>query len=204
MGKRMSKEKDARDVALREYNTFMEKYKAGVEGGNPKLMQHMLKLEANKIRTQDILNSIEKSQAGLDEGLYDFEKDKMKIQMNSDEYRKDQARQEAFIQMATKDTTQEKEEPKQAPISIGDPDKMDAYRLDLDVNDFGQIAPKKEEKIEVKKEVKKDEPKPTITVDPKTGKKVYNGPKLRSRKMVDGKVWDTSHPNFHDRGVGGM
>lgn len=208
MGKVMSKEKDARDVALREYNTFMEKYKAGVEGGNPKLMQHMLKLEANKIRTQDILNSIEKSQAGLDEGLYDFEKDKMKLQMNSEEYRKDQAREEAFIQMATKDTTQEeKEEPKQASISIGDPDKMDAYRLDLDVNDFGQIAPvTPAPKKEVKKEVKK-EPKPVssaIEVDPKTGKKVYKGPKLRSRKIVDGKVWDSSHPNFHDRGVGGM
>ena len=149
MGKVMSKEQDARDLALREYNGFMEKYKEGVEAGNMKLMQHMLKLEADKIRTQSILDAIEKSTAGLDENVYDFESDKMKIQMNSDEYRKDQAREEAFIKMATKDTTQqEKEEPKQAPISIGDPDKMDAYRFDP--TDFGQIAPEAP-----KKEVKK-------------------------------------------------
>jgi len=204
MGKTMSKEKDARDVALREYDTFMDKYREGVESGNPRLMQHMLKLEANKIRTQDIVNSIEKSKAGLEEGLYDFEKDKMKIQMNSDEYRTDQARQDAFINMATKDTTQEeKEEPKQAPISIGDPDKMDAFRLDIDASNFGQIAPSSPAP---KKEVKK-EPKTVnsaIEVDPETGKKVYKGPKLRSRKIVGGKTWDNSHPNFHDRGVGGM
>ena len=55
-----------------------------------------------------------------------------------------------------------------------------------------------------KKEVKKEEPKPAVTVDPKTGKKVYNGPKLRSRKMVDGRVWDSSHPKYHDKGVGGI
>ena len=42
----MSKEQDARDLALREYNGFMEKYKEGVEAGNMKLMQHMLKLES--------------------------------------------------------------------------------------------------------------------------------------------------------------
>ena len=49
MGKVMSKEKEARDIALKEYNKFMEKYKQGVEAGNMKLMQHMLKLEADKI-----------------------------------------------------------------------------------------------------------------------------------------------------------
>ena len=78
----MSKEKDARDVALREYDTFMDKYKQGVEAGNMKLMQHMLRLEADKIRTQSILDSIEKSTASLDENVYDFEDSKMKLQMN--------------------------------------------------------------------------------------------------------------------------
>jgi len=187
----MSKERDARDLALREYNTFMEKYKEGVEAGNMKLMQHMLKLEADKIRTQSILDSIEKSSAGLDENVYDFEKDKMKIQMNSEEYRRDQAREKAFIDMATKDTTKE---PKQAPISIGDPDKMDTFRFDP--ADFGQIT-KQEPKKEVKEKNKKTDPKPTISVDPKTGKKVYNGPKLRSRKVVDGKEWNNSHPKYN-------
>ena len=185
----MSREKEARDIALKEYNQFMEKYKEGVEAGNPKLMLHMLKLEANKVRTQDIVNSIEKSSAGIDENIYDFEDDKMKIQMSSEEYRKDQAREDAFIKMATRDTTQEDEEPKQAPISIGDPDKMDAYTFtDVNPSDFGQIAPI---------EPPKKEPKPTpsaIEIDPETGKKVYKGPKLRSRKVVDGKEWNEQHP----------
>ena len=195
MGKVMSKEKEARDVALREYDTFMEKYKAGVEAGDPRLMQHMLKLEANKIRTQDILNSIEKSSAGLDESLYDFEKDKMKIQMSSEEYRRDQAREEAFIKMATKDTTKE-EEIIQPPISIGDPDKQ-VYHINS--HDFGQIAPTPQpEKKNKAKTRKEPEQTPTITVDPKTGKKVYNGPKLRSKKVVDGKVWDNTHPDYHE------
>ena len=188
MGKIMSKEQDARDLALREYDKFMEKYKQGVEAGNMKLMQHMLKLEADKIRTQSILDSIQKSSAGLDENVYDFEDTKMKIQMDSEEYRQDQAREQAFIKMATKDTTKE-QAPKPAPISIGDPDKIDTYRLDA--MDFGQInkpAPKKE----VKKKVK-----PVVSVDPDTGKKVYNGPKLKSRRVVDGKEWDSSHPNYN-------
>ena len=194
MGKVMSKEQDARDLALREYDKFMEKYKQGVEAGNMKLMQHMLKLEADKIRTQSILDSIQKSSAGVDENVYDFEDTKMKIQMDSDEYRQDQAREQAFIKMATKDTTQE-QAPKPAPISIGDPDKMDTFRLDA--MDFGQIskpAPKKE----VKKEVKKNTPKPVVTIDPETGRKVYNGPKLKSRRVVDGKEWNATHPGFHD------
>ena len=167
MGKIMSKEQDARDLALREYDKFMEKYKQGVEAGNMKLMQHMLKLEADKIRTQSILDSIQKSSAGLDENVYDFEDTKMKIQMDSEEYRQDQAREQAFIKMATKDTTKE-QAPKPAPISIGDPDKIDTYRLDA-----------------------------IVSVDPDTGKKVYNGPKLKSRRVVDGKEWDSSHPNYN-------
>ena len=196
----MSKEQDARDLALREYDKFMGKYKQGVEAGNMKLMQHMLKLEADKIRTQSIVDSIEKSSAGLDENVYDFENSKMKIQMDSDEYAKDQAREQAFIKMATKDTTQE-EAPKQAPISIGDPDKMDSFKLDA--MDFGQIA-KKDPIPVAKKEPKKKAVKPVISVDPKTGRQVYNGPKLRNKRIVDGKEWDESHPNFMDKGVGGM
>ena len=70
----MSKETEARDVALREYNKFMEKYGDGVEAGNMKLMQHMLRLEADKIRTQSILDSIEKSEAGLDETVYGIQR----------------------------------------------------------------------------------------------------------------------------------
>ena len=195
----MSKEKDARDVALNEYTVFMDKYQEGVEAGNMKLMQHMLRLEADKIRTQSIMDAIEKSSAGIDEGVYDFEETKMKLQMDSDEYRRDQALDNAFVKMATKDTTQE--EPKQAHISIGDPDEMVSVRMDA--MNFGQInkpAPTKE--IKVTKEEPKDTP--TITVDPETGRKVYNGPKLRSRKVVEGKEWDQSHPNFEDKGVGGM
>jgi len=198
MGKIMSKEKDARDVALREYDTFMNKYKQGVEAGNMKLMQHMLRLEADKIRTQSILDSIEKSTASLDENVYDFEDSKMKLQMDSEEYRKDQAREEAFIKMATTDTTKEVEENKPL-ISIGNPDEMQSVRMDA--MDFGQIA-KSDPKP--KKEVKKAKVTPTISVDPKTGKKVYNGPKLRSKRVINGKTWDSSHPNFHDQGVGGM
>ena len=198
MGKIMSKEQEARDISLQEYDTFMNKYKAGVESGNMKMLQHMLRLEADKIRTQSILDAVEKSEAGLDENVYDFEQSKMKIQMDSDEYRQDQARQNAFVKMATKDTTNE--EPKQAPISIGDPDKMDTFRLDA--MDFGQIA--KAPTKEVEKEVKKEAPKPVVTIDPITGRKVYNGPKLRNKRIVDGKEWDSSHPKFMDKGVGGM
>jgi|TARA_R110001606_G_scaffold10894_1_gene46986 hypothetical protein len=196
----MSKEAQARDVALSEYNKFMDKYKAGVEAGNMKLMQHMLRLEADKIRTQSILDAIEKSEAGIDSGVYDFEESKMKIQMDSEEYARDQAREQAFVKMATKDTTKEVESTP-APISIGDPDKMDSFRLDA--MDFGQIA-KAEPKNEVKPVVKKKEAKPVITIDPETGRKVYNGPKLRNKRIVDGKEWDESHPNFMDKGVGGM
>lgn len=196
----MSKESQARDVALSEYNKFMDKYKAGVEAGNMKLMQHMLRLEADKIRTQSILDAIEKSEAGIDSGVYDFEESKMKIQMDSEEYARDQAREQAFVKMATKDTTKEVESTP-APISIGDPDKMDSFRLDA--MDFGQIA-KAEPKNEVKPVVKKKEAKPVITIDPETGRKVYNGPKLRNKRIVDGKEWDESHPNFMDKGVGGM
>ena len=187
----MSKEKEARDVALKEYNEFMEKYKEGVEAGNPKLMQHMLRLEANKVRTQDIVNAIEKSSAALDENIYGDTK--MKIQMTEDEYNKDQGikkvdkREEAFIKMATR------------PISIGNPDEMDSYKIDT--SSFGQITPTPKPKQEVKENVKESS---AIEVDPETGKKVYKGPKLRSRKIVDGKEWNESHPNFHDRGVGGM
>ena len=196
----MSKEAQARDVALSEYNKFMDKYKAGVEAGNMKLMQHMLRLEADKIRTQSILDAIEKSEAGIDSGVYDFEESKMKIQMDSEEYARDQAREQAFVKMATKDTTKEVESTP-APISIGDPDKMDSFRLDA--MDFGQIA-KAEPKNEVKPVVKKKEAKPVMTIDPETGRKVYNGPKLRNKRIVDGKEWDESHPNFMDKGVGGM
>ena len=39
----MSVEKEARDIALREYDVFMDKYKEGVEAGNMKLMMHMLR-----------------------------------------------------------------------------------------------------------------------------------------------------------------
>jgi hypothetical protein len=191
MGKIMSKETQARDVALNEYNKFMDKYKAGVEAGNMKLMQHMLRLEADKIRTQSILDAIEKSEAGIDGGVYDFIDTKMKIQMDSEEYRQDQAREQAFVKMATKDTTNETKKP--APISIGDPDKMDSYRLDA--MDFGQIAKPAAPK-EVKPVVKKKEVKPVITIDPETGRKVYNGPKLKSRRVVDGKNWDATHPSF--------
>ena len=195
----MSKERQARDLALREYDKFMDKYKEGVESGDMRLMQHMLKLEADKIRTQSILDAIEKSTATVDGNLYDFEKTKMKLQMDSEEYRNDQAREKAFIDMATRDTTKEeaKDEPKQAPISIGDPDKMDTFRLDA--MDFGQIAktePKAEPKT-VKKETKKKEAKPVVSVDPETGKKVYNGPKLGVRKVVKGKNWDSAHPDYH-------
>ena len=191
----MSKERDARDLALREYDKFMEKYKAGVEAGDMRLMQHMLKLEADKIRTQTILDAIEKP-AAIDKNLYDFEEKKMKLQMNSDEYRRDQARQEAFIKMATKDTT--KEEVISSPISIGDPDKMDAYRFDP--ANFGQIAPIKNKTT--KKVVKKETPKQQtgIVIDPETGKKVYKGPKLKSRKVINGKEWDETHPDFHGNG----
>ena len=191
MGKIMSKETQARDVALNEYNKFMDKYKAGVEAGNMKLMQHMLRLEADKIRTQSILDAIEKSEAGIDGGVYDFVDTKMKIQMDSEEYRQDQAREQAFVKMATKDTTNETKKP--ASISIGDPDKMDSYRLDA--MDFGQIAKPAAPK-EVKPVVKKKEVKPVITIDPETGRKVYNGPKLKSRRVVDGKNWDATHPSF--------
>ena len=153
----MSKEREARDLALREYENFMEKYKDGVEAGNMKLMQHMLKLEADKIRTQSILESVEKSSAGLDENVYDFEEKKMKIQMDSEEYRQDQAREQAFIKMATKDTTKA---PKPAPISIGDPDKMDTFTLDP--SNFGQISKPEP----VKEEPKKPKVKPVVTIDP--------------------------------------
>ena len=98
----MSKEAQARDVALSEYNKFMDKYKAGVEAGNMKLMQHMLRLEADKIRTQSILDAIEKSEAGIDSGVYDFEESKMKIQMDSEEYARDQAREQALLRWLLK------------------------------------------------------------------------------------------------------
>ena len=191
----MSKEREARDLALREYDKFMDKYKSGVESGNPKLMMHMLKLEADKIRTQSILDSVEKSSAGLDENVYDFEEKKMKLQMDSDEYRADQAREKAFIDMATRDTTKQqiKDEPKPAPISIGDPDKMDTYRIDA--FDFGQIT--KTDPVPEKKTPEKKQPTPTVTIDPETGRKVYNGPKLRSRKVVNGREWNESHPEFN-------
>jgi len=195
----MSKEKDARDLALKEYDEFMNKYKAEVEAGNPKLMQHMLKLEADKIRTQGILDSVEKSSAVLDGNVYGDTK--MKLQMSKEEYHIDQSstnthtnpkqldeKEQAFVNMATK------------PITIGNPDEMDSYRFDA--SDFGQI----DETPRPKKEVKKEEPKEQsgIVIDPETGKKTYNGPKLRSRKVVKGKEWNESHPNFHDKGVGGM
>jgi len=190
----MSKEHDARDLALREYNGFMEKYKQGVEAGNMKLMQHMLKLEADKIRTQSIIDSIEKSSAGLDENVYDFDDSKMKLQMNSSEYREDQARENAFIKMATKDTTQEAQV-KQPLISIGDPDEMQSVRMDA--MDFGQISKPAPPKVEKKQEAPVEKEQMGIVVDPITGKKVYKGPKLKSRKVVDGKEWDSSHPGFN-------
>ena len=180
----MSKEKQARDLALREYEKFMDKYKSGVESGDMRLMQHMLKLEADKVRTQSILDAIEKSSAAVDGNLYDFEEKKMKLQMDSEEYRIDQAREEAFIKMATKDTT--KEEPEQPKISIGDPDKMDSFRFDP--MDFGQLT-----STEPKKQIKKEKPKQEtgIVIDPETGKKVYKGPKLRTRTFnKEGKEWD--------------
>jgi len=195
MGKVMSKELEARNIALREYDKFMDKYKAGVEAGHMKLMQHMLRLEADKIRTQSILDAIEKSKAGLSESIYGDTK--MKLQMSEDEYNVDQGvkkvdeREEAFIKMAT------------APITIGNPDEMDPYKIDI--SNFGQVIsdPVKPEVKEKVATVTPTQPNP-ITVDPITGRKVYNGPKLRSRKIVDGKTWDSSHPSFHDKGVGGM
>ena len=190
----MSKEKDARDVALSEYNKFMDKYKDGVEAGNMKLMQHMLRLEADKIRTQSVLDSIEKSEAGIDSGVYDFEETKMKLQMDSNEYRRDQALDQAFVKMATKDTTQEDKDENQSLISIGDPDEMQSIRMEA--MDFGQIAKPTPAKVETKAPpIVKEET--GIVIDPETGKKVYKGPKLRARKVVDGKEWDSGHPSFY-------
>ena len=186
----MSKEKDAKDVALKEYDKFMDKFKANIEAGDMKLMQHMLRLEADKIRTQSILDSIEKSEPGLNETVYGDSK--MKMQMSEDEYNIDQGtkkvdeREKAFIEMATR------------PITIGDPDKMDPYHIDT--TNFGQVDSKS--KQEVKEKV--EETSPSIEIDPETGRKVYKGPKLRSRKIVDGKEWNESHPSFHDKNVGGM
>ena len=92
-------------------------------------------------------------------------------------------REKAFIEMATR------------PISIGDPDKMDSFSIAPDIQQPTQVKSKKETTIE---------PTPAVEVDPITGRKIYKGPKLRSRKIVDGKVWDSSHPDFYDKGVGGI
>ena len=194
----MSKEKEARDIALKEYDKFMEKYKANIEAGDTKLMMHMMRLEANKIHAQSILDGIEKSEAGLDKSIYG--NTKMKMQMSEDEYnidqgikkidKQEQERERAFIEMATR------------PITIGDPDKMDTFNLDIDTTNFGQVDANPKRKQEAKKKV--EEASPSVEIDPKTGRKVYKGPKLRSRKIVDGKEWNSSHPNFHDKGVGGM
>ena len=43
----------------------------------------------------------------------------------------------------------------------------------------------------------KEAPKPAVTIDPETGRKVYNGPKLKSRRVVDGKEWGSSHPGYN-------
>ena len=53
-----------------------------------------------------------------------------------------------------------------------------------------------------KKVVKKETPKQQtgIVIDPETGKKVYKGPKLKSRKVINGKEWDETHPDFHGNG----
>jgi len=187
----MGKEKEARDIALNEYNKFMEKYKPNIEAGETKLMMHMMRLEANKITTQSVLDTIEKSKAGLDKTVYGTSK--MKMQMSEDEYNIDQGikkvdkvvdeREKAFIEMATR------------PISIGDPDKMDSFSIAPDIQQPTQVKSKKETTIE---------PTPAVEVDPITGRKIYKGPKLRSRKIVDGKVWDSSHPDFYDKGVGGI
>jgi len=194
----MSKEKEARDIALNEYNKFMEKYKPNIEAGETKLMMHMMRLEANKIHAQSVLDTIEKSKAGLDETVYGDTK--MKMQMSEDEYNIDQGikkvdkvedkRERAFIEMATR------------PITIGDPDKMDTFNLDIDATNFGQVDANPKRKQEVEKPVQ--ETSPSVEIDPETGRKVYKGPKLRSRKVVDGKTWDSSHRNFHDKNVGGM
>ena len=194
----MGKEKEARDIALNEYNKFMEKYKPNIEAGETKLMMHMMRLEANKIHAQSVLDTIEKSKAGLDETVYGDTK--MKMQMSEDEYNIDQGikkvdkvedkRERAFIEMATR------------PITIGDPDKMDTFNLDIDATNFGQVDANPKRKQEVEKPVQ--ETSPSVEIDPETGRKVYKGPKLRSRKVVDGKTWDSSHPNFHDKNVGGM
>jgi len=178
MGKVMSKEKDARDVALKEYDKFMDKFKVNVEAGDMKLMQHMLKLEADKIRTQSVLESIENSSPIASKSVYDLDEYKMKLQMTKEQYHEDQKPESDEL------------------ISIGDPDKKDIYRLDP--FNFGQIT-----EPEPKKEVEKKTTS-VVSVDPKTGKKVYKGPKLRSKKVVDGKMWDETHPNFHDKNVGGM
>ena len=198
MGKVMSKEKEARDIALKEYNKFMEKYKANIEAGDTKLMMHMMRLEANKIHAQSILDGIEKSEAGLDKSIYG--NTKMKMQMSEDEYnidqgikkvdKQEQERERAFIEMATR------------PITIGDPDKMDTFNLDIDTTNFGQVDANPKRKQEAKKKV--EEATPIVEIDPETGRKVYKGPKLRSRKIVDGKEWNESHPSFHDKNVGGM
>ena len=185
----MSKEKEARDLALREYDKFMDKYKANIEAGHPKLMQHMLKLEADKVRTQGILDSIENSSAGIDGNVYGDTK--MKIQMTQEEYqigqeakyfnktpKKLDEKEQAFVEMATR------------PISIGDPDKMDPYRIDP--TNFGQIDPPVKE---VKKEPIKQESS-AVEIDKETGKKVYKGPKLKSRRVVGGKEWNEQHPDF--------
>ena len=89
------------------------------------------------------------------------------------------------------------------PIVIGDPDKMDSFTIDSPQKQqlMGQIAP---DEVPPIKPTPVPAKTPTVTIDPITGKKVYNGPKLRSRKVVDGKTWDNNHPNFEDKGVGGM
>jgi len=198
MGKVMSKEKDARDIALKEYDEFMDKYKDHVEAGDMKLMQHMLRLESNKIRSQEILDAVEKSSPITNKSVYDFDEYKqMKIQMSPDEYREDQ-KEKAFEKMATK------------PITIGDPDKMDTFKFNP--ADFGQLASDTElyPDINTNKPTKdlgkavKEKSSSSIKIDPETGKKIYTGPKLRSRRIVKGKEWDENHPNFHDKNVGGM
>jgi|TARA_B110000908_G_C10233419_1_gene441866 hypothetical protein len=51
--------------------------------------------------------------------------------------------------------------------------------------------------VEEKKEGKKAK-KPLISVDPKTGRKVYNGPPLRNRKVINGITHDHTVPQGNE------
>lgn len=155
----LSKEKQEKyNAIVTEYDTFMNDHGKSVEAGDMKLLQEMMRLEANKAVFEALNDTETKTENVYGKTLDDSSTDtRSKIQLG--------------------------------PNSGLNPGLV-APKIDTPPQAVVNALKSQQPIVEQKKETKS----PSIEIDPKTGKKVYKGPRLRSRTIIKGEEHDHNLP----------